>query len=153
MSKVNWLTGAVVVLLLLNITLLAVLYRSGSHRPGPPRGEGPKRLVVERLHFDADQVAAYEALIAEHQEAIRLNDRAMMAARNSLYANLQTQDAVISDSLFATIATIQRNIEQVHFAHFADIRALCRPDQLHHFETLSKDLAEVFAQRHPPNHR
>ncbi|MCC6938456.1 MAG: periplasmic heavy metal sensor [Flavobacteriales bacterium] len=147
MTKVKLLGIAVVVLVLLNIGTLAMLFTRPNGRQGPPREEGPKAIIIERLHFDAEQVKAYEELIAKHQAAIRTSDEKMQATRGELYQELKGLDDPAKDSLLDALGKVQRAIEATHFAHFEEIRALCQPDQLASFNALVDDLAGYFS--HP----
>jgi len=145
MTKVKLLGTAVVVLVLLNIGTLAMLFtgRPGHHRP--PHREGPKAVIIERLHFDAEQVKDYEVLIKKHQEAIKVQDEAMMATRSAFYHDLASTNMVKRDSMLSVIAAVQWEIEETHLEHFGKIRALCRADQLADFDALSNDLAGYFS--------
>ena len=147
MSKVRLLTIAVALLVLVNIAALTALYlgRPGNH--GPRRGEGPKAVVIERLHFDAGQVQAYEALIRQHRATIDRLDGALLEDRSALYQGLRSPDRARQDSLLAACAATERMIESTHLAHFEAIRALCRPDQLPYFDELVNDLAGLFRPR------
>ena len=146
MTKNRVLTIAVVVLVLLNIATLTIHFMHGPMGHRPPRG-GPKHLIIERLHFDSEQVEAYEDLIRDHRHRVDSMDMLIMELRGSLYSS---HDEIVSDSLIRLIGETQSAIERVHAAHFADIRALCRPDQLPRYEELSKDLAHFFHPGPPP---
>jgi hypothetical protein len=158
MSKERLLAVLVGVLVVLNVATVTMLLM-GEHRPpgpppppGPPGGGGPKGVIIERLHFDADQIKAYDALIEEHRAQIREKDEAMMTARRELYASLASPTLLQTDSLLATIAAVQRDVEGVNYAHFGHVRALCHPDQLADFDALATDLADYFRPR-GPDHR
>ena len=146
MTKVKLLGMAVVVLVMLNVGTLAMLFlgRPGHHRP--QRGEGPKAVIIERLHFDPDQIKAYEVLIKEHQAAIKIQDEAMISTRSVFYHDLASTNMEKRDSLLSVIAAVQWQIEETHVEHFGKIRALCRADQLAAFDTLSTDLAGYFSR-------
>ena len=71
MDKIKLLTATVIALLLLNIGTLGFLILTGpmQHHRGPMgKGNGPQQLIIEKLHFDDNQVAQYEAIIMEHQK-------------------------------------------------------------------------------------
>lgn len=145
MTKMKLLGIAVVVLVLLNIGTLAMLFlgHKGHHRPSPH--EGPKAVIIDRLHFDPDQVKAYEVLIEEHQAAIKVQDETMMATRSAFYHDLGSTNMEKRDSLLSVIAAVQWQIEETHLEHFGKVRALCRADQLADFDALSNDLAGYFS--------
>lgn len=150
MSKVKLLTVVVVLLVLLNIGTLTALFMGRPGHHGPPRGEGPKAIIIERLHFDADQAIAYEALIMDHRQTIDVLDEAMMDARDRLYSELRGSDRAGTDSLIAIIGSVQQRVERTHSSHFSDIRALCRQDQLPAFDALVDDLATYFSRGPKP---
>lgn len=147
MTKVKLLGIALVVLVLLNIGTLAMLFSGRLGHHGPPRGEGPKAIIIERLHFNAQQVKTYEGLIKKHMESIQAKDKAMMATRSALYHEIAEPNRATRDSLLSVIATGQWDIEDTHLEHFGEIRALCRPDQRADFDALVADLAAYFS--HP----
>lgn len=147
------LMGAVIGLLLINLSLVAFLVLRKP--PVPPHdrqagGNGPKRLVIEKLHFSPDQTAQYEQLIEEHRTQIDPLNEHIKAAKNRLYITLATNDAARKDSLINQIGSLQRQIEVVHYNHFVALKKLCRPDQLADFNELTTDLAGFFAPRRKP---
>ena len=51
------------------------------------------------------------------------------------------------------LADLQKQVESVHYAHFMDIKKICRPDQLSDFDKLTKELSRLFsrnARNNPP---
>jgi protein CpxP len=148
-------------LLVTNIVLIFFLINGrGPHPGGPPphRGEGPKNLIIERLHFDEKQVGEYDKLIQEHRKNINDQDLALMNLKNSLYKNLQAEEnKTVTDSLINQMGTIQNKIEHIHYAHFEDIKKLCKPEQLKDFNELANELSQIFGPPHgpggpPPHH-
>ncbi|MCB0534831.1 MAG: periplasmic heavy metal sensor [Lewinellaceae bacterium] len=146
MNKTRFLVFAVAAMLLLNLATVAFFVLG---RPPGPRQEGPKKIIAERLHFDAEQVQAYDKLIARHQQEIREKQREMGAAKTALYSQLQGQDFSKKDSLIAHIGTLQQQIETIHFQHFSEIKNLCNGEQIQAFNDLTTDLAGYFAPRKP----
>lgn len=147
MSKVKWLTVAVTVLICLNIGLLTFGHFGG------PGHDGPKKIVIERLHLDKAQVEGYYKLIEAHQASLAAKEEEMNAARKALYATLAKTNSD-PGPLFERVAEIQVDIERIHVGHFAAIKGLCRPDQLNDYNALANDLSNVFGKRGPrPNGR
>ncbi len=137
----------VVGLLLINLLLILFLLLGKGH--GPHRQ--PKEIIIERLHFDDEQVGAYLKLIHYHRSTVDALDDSIAGIKKGLYSSLSTQP-VTADSLqtvTSRIAALQQQIENTHYRHFADIKALCRPDQLKDFEDLSQDLARIFSPPKP----
>lgn len=151
MNKIKLLVVIVIGLCLVNIGLMAFIL---SQPPGPPSGmpgppgmhpeERPRRLIIEKLDLDKQQVTAYDQLIESHRGAVRNIEDSMRTTKNQLYATLNQSNAALKDSLVARLASLQQQIEMVHYSHFEDIRKLCRPDQLKLFQELTADLAAYF---------
>ncbi len=145
-NKIDFWRMTVVALLLLNGGVLFFLLT----QPKPPhpgrRGEGPKHLIIERLHLDAGQTDAYEKLVRQHQNDIRAKEREMHDTKRHLYASLQNAEAPAKDSLAQRIGQLQVDIEHIHFNHFQDIKTLCRPEQMADFNALAGELADYFSR-------
>lgn len=149
MTKQRLLTIAVIVLLLLNGITVALLLK-GHHRPdGLLPEDRPKLMVIERLGFDEGQVEHYEALITAHRTAIGEKDAAIRTARTALFMDLQEGNNAHRDSLVAVVTDLQASVERIHYDHFADVRALCRPDQRPKFDALIGELAGFFGAHRP----
>lgn len=139
MSKVRLLTLSVIALALLNLALIFF----ASLRPR--LHEGPKKIIIERLKFDAGQVTRYEGLIGAHRNAVDEKEREMAEAKRQLYRLLKGDSLQERDSLIGRIGRLQEDMEAIHFQHFQGLKALCRTDQLPLFEALTDDLAAYFA--------
>jgi len=154
MSKNRLLTIAVICLLVINFATLTFLLFS-QHRPPFRSGadrEGPASLIIERLHFDTQQITAYHLLINVHRSSIRKLDGEIRATKNALYGTLAQDDPGNADSLKNKLSRLQSAIENVHYDHFAAIKKLCKPNQLGYFNDLTNDLAGYFSPSkvHPP---
>lgn len=145
MKKETLLTTAVIALLLLNFGTLGFLF---FRKPPPPPGMGPERLerhIAETLQLDAGQKQAFEQLKSAHHEQMLASDRAYRNALENYFDLLKndTVDTAQRDSLQAVLSQIQQNRLHVTFQHFADLKALCSPEQQQHFKTLLPDLLQV----------
>ncbi len=157
MNKVKLLSWMVGILLLLNVAILLFLIMGKSpmpeHRPhgmnGPHHG-GPKRLIIEKLHFDQAQKQAYEKLIHAHRSQIDSLDHEVRFCKNELYSLLKQEpiDTAAQKKLVSKLGELQLQIEQTHFDHFTDIKKLCHQDQIDDFDDLTTELAALFS--HPP---
>lgn len=159
MERTKLLTLVVIGLFLLNLfTLGFVLFKPTSaslmvNQQGPPEGEGPARLIMQRLHFDERQKQQYQTLIDEHQKQTRLLNEKTARLYRDYYGLLATTppDSVQAKALSQQIADNQRAIAELNFAHFQGLKALCRPDQQVYFTQLVDELARLFGRRqHPP---
>jgi len=146
MNKVKLYGAFSIVLLCVNIVLLWLMF---SHNNPQRRREEPKKFIIEKLHFDATQVSEYEKLIKWHRENIDASDEKIKVLKEELYASLQSENqSTVADSLIQEIGKEKLHIEQVHYQHFSDIKNLCKPEQLSDFNSLSTELAKLFAP-HP----
>lgn len=146
MNKIKLLSIAVTGLLLINIGILAFLFlRKPMHSPGDePMGKGPRSVIIEKLHFDKEQVAEYEKLITIHQQTIQELDGQIRETKKQLYTTLAAETGTNKDSLQNKLGEIQKKIESVHFSHFEAIKKLCKPGQMEYFKSLTGELAKYF---------
>lgn len=143
LTRTNYLRLAIAALVLLNLATLAFFRFGRPHTPRP--GIALKKTIVERLHFDAAQTAAYEQLIGQHQAAVRAKDQQLAQLRQALYNTLAIADTAGKDSLVQQIGAVHSGIEQLHYEHFKAIKNLCRPEQATAFDQLSGELSRFFA--------
>ncbi len=151
MEKTKLLTLAVIGLLLLNLGTLSFLFLNGKERNGPPGDRPkPKEIIIDKLHFDANQRTKYGELIEWHRGEITRLDNDIRQAKNKLYSQLSLPEINLKtkDSLITAINTNQKQIEQTHFRHFEDIKKLCNKNQLADFNALTEELSRIFAPKH-----
>jgi periplasmic protein CpxP/Spy len=145
MNKNRFYQIIIAALLILNIVLLFL------HFNRPERPPGPQIIIIERLHFDKDQIAQYEVLISKHREMIVENEVKINEVKNKLYQQLNnSMDSLKVDSLSKNIAGLQKNAEMINFRHFQDIKKMCKPEQLPYFEKLVEELAILFTKKKSP---
>jgi protein CpxP len=151
MEKTKLLTIAVIGLLLLNLATLGFLFLNGPKGNRPPHGgkPEPKEIIIEKLHFDANQQKDYENLIQWHRSEITKLDDNIRQAKNELYSQLNQSEvnAKAKDSLITVINSNQKQIEETHFKHFEDIKKLCHKDQMEDFNELTEELSRIFAPK------
>lgn len=154
MSKMKLLSIAVIGLLILNLGIVGFLFFSKPLRPhdrpnGRPPFERvkPQKEIIERLHFDSDQVRQYEILIEAHQASIRALNDSIRNVKSMLYLMLNAENISDKDSLIETLGSLQEGIERIHYDHFAKVKKLCRADQLSDFEELTTRLADFFGRQ------
>lgn len=153
MGKTKFITFLAIGLLLSNLLLVGYIMLNRSqptHQP-PPRHGGPRNIIIERLHFSEEQVTEYDKLIQWHRSEIDKRDHKMRELKNQLYSTLSNLSDNTKDSLIATIANTQQEIERIHYKHFEDIKRLCTPQQQADFEKLTKEIAALFAPPRPPH--
>lgn len=153
MTKTQILVILVLVLLLLNAATLAFFVKGNHHGP-PPHGRreaGPKNIVIKKLSFNAEQIAAYEQLIVEHRLAINKNDSLMFVARHKLYKQLVKPDLAQIEFQLQAIGKLQKEVDSLHFQHFQALKAICTDGQLPAFYELVDELSTFFVKNKPLN--
>lgn len=148
MNKTKLLTAAVAGLLIINLVTLTFLFFS---KPGNPIRlkpggfpEGPKRIIIDKLRFDEQQVMKYEMLIRGHRKQVVMLEKEVYKTKNELYLTLSSSNDSQKDSLEKRLGAIQTEIETVHYNHFVAIKKLCYKNQLKDFDDLTHDLANLF---------
>lgn len=151
MNKTKVLVFAVIALVALNFGILGFLFLS-KNNDGPRGRKMPKEIVIEKLHFDENQIEAYNKTIKIHQEDIRNLDDSIRSTKNELYQllNSDTIDSVQKDSLFLKLANYQKQIETTHFNHFIEIKKLCKKEQLSDYKNLTEELSKLFSHPRRP---
>jgi hypothetical protein len=146
MSKLIVLRWLIIGLVMMNLLLVGLMV---THNPDRDRRDEPKRIIIERLGFDEQQINDYEKLIDWHRSKMRESREKTTQLKNQLYSTLNGKDTTVStDSLMAEIGRVQQDMEHVHYQHFQDIRNLCRPDQLPAFDQLTTEIADLFTPPH-----
>jgi protein CpxP len=151
MERTKLLTITIIGLLLINLATLGFLFLNGP-KPGGMPHEGrrqPKEIIIEKLHFDANQQKEYEKLILWHRGKIDQLDDSIRQTKNTLYSGLSESDinTKTKDSLITLLNAYQKQVEETHFKHFEDIKKLCKPDQQEDFMALTTELSRIFAPR------
>ncbi len=157
MERTKLLTVAVLGLLLLNMFTIGFLMVNADafRRPESPRqnGDGPARLIMDRLGFNEEQRQDYQKLVAAHRGQTKVLSAQSVQLHRSYYELLlpKEPDTVRENVLSQQIAQNQRAVAKLNFEHFAQIKALCRPDQQADFTRLVGDLSRLFGhQPRPP---
>lgn len=153
MNKNRLLIFLIAGLLISNILLVVFIMKGKRHGPGPGgphhRG-GPRELLIERLHFDESQIQQFEKLIQEHRKNLREHDSQLQNLKTILYSNLKSpENKTVTDSLINAMTVIQNKIEHVHYAHFEDVKKLCKPEQINDFNELANELSHIFGPPAP----
>lgn len=152
MNKTKLLSVAVIALLVLNFGILGFLFLSKKHEPNGRKM--PREIVIEKLHFDENQIVEYEKIIEEHQKAIRNLDDSIRKTKNELYQLLNEEkiNSAQKDSLYLQLANYQKQIETTHFNHFLEIKRLCKKEQLADYKNLTEELSKIFSNKPRPKH-
>jgi protein CpxP len=142
MNKSKFQTLLIVGLLISNGILFFMLTKE--HK----RKDGPKSIIIDKLHFDKEQVEKYEVYIQQHRKTINANEAKMNQFRSNLFEQLNyQQDAAKIDSLISIISRQQYLAEKINYNHFLEIKRLCKPSQQKDFNELTKEIVNLFSSK------
>ncbi len=140
MNKSKFLKFIILGLLISN-GILVIMVINGRDKKG-----GPKNIIIEKLHFDKEQIKNYESYIAQHRKAINENEKILNKLRSELYQQLKDrQDTSNIDSIISIIANQQIIAEHINYNHFLEIKKLCKPSQKEDFDELTTEIAKLFS--------
>lgn len=146
MTKNKFYIIIIVGLIISNLLVIGVLvFRKPPH---PPR-LGPKRMIIESLHFDKNQVDQFNKLIVSHRLSIVELKNKLDSSKSELYKTLtiQNNNEIKTDSIFSAISKINSKIELTNYNHFMDIKKICKDDQLQYFKDLTLKMAHFFSDK------
>jgi len=113
---------------------------------GRDKMNGPKNIIIEKMHFDKEQIKNYELYIQQHRKAINENEKILNKLRSELYQQLKyQQDTSKVDSIISIIANQQIIAENINYNHFLEIKKLCKPSQKEDFDELTNEIAKLFS--------
>lgn len=142
MNKYKFLILVIIGLLLSNGVLFFMLIKS--HQ----RKGGPKNIIIDKLHFDKEQIKNYEVYIQQHRKATNDNEETMNKLRSNLFKQLKyKQDTAKVDSLILIIAKQQYIAEKINYNHFLEIKRLCKPSQQKDFDELTNEISNLFSPK------
>lgn len=140
MNKMKFLIAVIIALVISNIIILFLLIKEHSQEGGP------KNIIIDKLHFDKEQVNNYETYIQQHRRSINDNEALMNKLRSDLYKQLKNQqDSTIIDSMIFKIAMQQSVAEHINYNHFLEIKKMCKPNQKKDFDELTNEIAQLFS--------
>jgi len=140
MSKSKFLKFIILGLLISNGIVIFMLIN------GRDKMNGPKNIIIEKMHFDKEQIKNYESYIQQHRKAINENEKILNKLRSELYQQLKyQQDTSKVDSIISIIANHQIIAENINYNHFLEIKKLCKPSQKEDFDELTNEIAKLFS--------
>ncbi|MBT6235769.1 MAG: periplasmic heavy metal sensor [Bacteroidetes bacterium] len=146
MNKTKLYGILAIILLLINVAMGVFILTAKDKQP-PMRENGPKKLIMERLAFDKEQKKEFRVMVRNHQEKMHEHREALMQAKVHLHQHLKGDNHADIDSLTTAIGHIHSEMEALHYAHFLDIKAICKPEQMNNYILLVDDLKDIFEKR------
>ncbi|WPR72842.1 hypothetical protein SLW70_06860 [Flavobacterium sp. NG2] len=150
MNKIKVLTYSLIVLVIFNISMIVFFKIIKPRDCGGNFRNGPRKMIIEKLHFNEDQQKQLEASIEMHIEKVKSFEKQIQQTKENLYAQLSQPkvDIKAKDSLINVLGDIQKQIETSRFNHFKKIREICNtPEQKEDFKELTVELSKMFSHR------
>lgn len=138
MKNQKYLKIIILLLLISNLFLLGFLF---FNKPG--KKEGPRNLIIKKLHFSQEQIKKYDILIADHRSKMSQNREDVIRMRTELYRNLNNK-AFEDEALIDEIAEREKSAEVINYQHFVSVRKICNTEQQKYFDDLVMDFAKLF---------
>ena len=145
---------SVIGLLLLNIGIICFLYFSRPNRKLEQINKSPKEIIIEKLHFDTNQIDKYETVIKIYKDQIDSLDFRNKEIKSELYSQLKSPVVAKAkkESIINLFLANQKRIEELHFKHFQDIKNICKASQLKDFNILTEELGKMFSNQNSKPH-
>jgi len=144
-NKTKFFSFLIIGLLASNLLLIGFLVLKPKQHP--PKPERPKNIIIEKLKFDKSQIESYQNLIDNHIQEVKAAERKLNDAKTLYYQTLKSGNKEVA---LEVLLAAQKEIEQIHFNHFEDIKNLCKPEQLEKFNELVDELGRLFSSQKPP---
>ena len=152
----NKLLSALVILLLLaNITAMAIFWWQKMHAPNArSRNEvpGAAAFLIQRLALDSTQQIAFKQLQSQQQQKIFLGKEAVRMAKDHFF-DLLDRDSVSEIELQAAAsnaAAKQVALDRVTFDFFKSVQELCTPEQKIIFKDIIREALRIMGRPGAP---
>lgn len=133
--------------LILNIALLGLILILPIIAPPHPRPVMPR--VLHQLKFDRKQSALFHQLAREHHQSMRKLNQEIRNHLRDYFSGLKNGETDKRKSSLEKIQKLEAQRLAITYAHFNDIKALCRPDQIEDFPRVLDQALNLIA----PNQR
>ncbi|MEO1653482.1 MAG: periplasmic heavy metal sensor [Bacteroidota bacterium] len=117
--------------LILNIALLILILILPIIAPPPPRPMMPR--VLRELKLDRQQRAQFHLLAKEHHQSMKELRREIRSQLQDYFAGLKENEVDKRAEALEKIKKLETERLAITYAHFEDIKSLCRPEQLEGF--------------------
>lgn len=125
----KWWPGIAGLLLVLNLGTLLWIGLNQFRKPRGLDGQQLKEIIVKELAFDENQRELYYELVKEHQEQSSQIRNQIAAAKMDYYQFDQPNPSAIN-----TLKVAYGRLDSLNYAHFSQIRKICRQEQVEDFD-------------------
>ena len=150
-AKNKLLVWLVALLLVANVTSIAMFWLGKKKQPPPTKG-APNEFLIKELKLDTKQQEQLEVLVKEHRVAAQQLRRKTKEAKESFFDLLKQTN--ITDSAKQTaakaVSVSTEELDLLTLNHFQKIRALCTPEQQKKFDEIIHQVIAMMGQPRPP---
>ena len=148
----------ITILVLLNLTTIFLLWIGKPKRmmdrtemPGHQKGR-IEQLLKKELSFSDQQIEKYIVVRKTHQEKMIELNQAIRKIKKEMFDQILNDyyNKIIRDSLLNRSLEKQREIEELTFEHFLDLKEICSDDQE---KELKKIMHKIFGPPHLRSNR
>lgn len=143
----SWL---VITLLLINAVTLVLFWLGKPKGPEGPKGK-PQDFLIEQLHFNGKQKAAFLVLAEEHRDKTEeLRDK-IKAKKDAFFDLVKLENVNDSTKRIAAkeASVLIEELDLFTLEHFRQIRALCDPTQKELFDKVIKEMIGMMGAPRP----
>ncbi len=146
MKREDLFLWMVLILIVLNGAILFYFLRKEGNPP-PHRD----KLIVEALRFDETQRTEFDRLKQGHRNQINALDEKFKESLENyfLLLRLNTSTQLKKDSIELVLASLEQERVSITYAHFQDLKNLCRVDQREKFDAFIPQLIEFIVKPGP----
>ena len=151
MRKINVLIFIAICFLILNLTMLFMLWKSNHSDADRPfnsepmdrkegRGRGPGDFIIRELKFDSEQQEQFEMLRNYHHDSMIVLRNSMRKLKQQLYSYKSNKNENERLIIINQITSLQTKIELLTYDHFEKVRNICSKEQQQQFDRIIDDV-------------
>lgn len=159
MSQLKFYKGAVIALIVLNLSLISFFFFT-KPKGGPPQRNSPHNFQEEirkTLNLNDAQVIDFERLAKEHStmmEAINVEKSSLL---KSYFDHLKNEStSTTKEDLLTMIEKLEGDKIKYTYKHFEDLKTSLNEDQSDKFEEILEKLINklvISKRKNPPHHK
>jgi Spy/CpxP family protein refolding chaperone len=142
MKNNRWLTGIIIVLVLMNAGLLFTVWQMKPPFPPPGREQAPPppgvKMLREELHLSPAQDEQFRKLREQHEEDIQAMLDEIHACKDSAFRVVIRSggDKEAAKKLMQRAGELQYRLDMATLEHLSALRAVCTPEQRPAFDSV-----------------
>ena len=148
LTSKRFVTTALVLLVLLNVTLLSVLWWHNTHQPEPPNRQFNRPLSFgESLSLSKSQTVSFRTLRQEHLLKVQPEMESIALLKKQLVEESvkEKPDTKKIEAIAGEIGAHQAAIEHDLALHFHELAKICTPEQR---DSLKQVLNRITSHKH-----